>query len=178
MTAAMYRMWGFDPAATGLAVVVTGVWNNLAKLALPLLAVVMLASQGTVTPGRVAAAAAGIAALGVIVIGIALLVGNDRLARRAGVLSERSATWLRARVHRSPVRGWSDAASAFRVRVVGLFRGRWVRLTTFTVITQLSLFLVLLVSLRGVGVSAAQVSTVDVFAAYAFVRLLSAWSSA
>ena len=174
MTATMYRSWGLDPAATGLAIVVTGVWNNLAKLALPLLAIVMLASRGTVTAGRISVAAAGIAALGVIVIGIALLVSSDRLARRAGVLSERWATWLRARTHRGPVTGWSDAASAFRVRVVGLLRGRWARLTTFTVISQLSLFLVLLVSLRGVGVSAARVSTVDVFAAYAFVRLFSA----
>jgi uncharacterized membrane protein YbhN (UPF0104 family) len=116
--------------------------------------------------------------LGLIVLAITLLVSYDRFARRVGVISERVASWLRARVHQQPVTGWSDAASAFRLRVVGLLRGRWIRLTGFTLISQLSLFLVLLVSLRGggggVGVDAAQVSTVDVFAAFAFVRLLSA----
>ncbi len=51
---------------------------------------------------------------------------------------------------------------------------RWLRLSLFTVLSQVALFFVLLLSLRSFGVSEQEVSTAEAFAVYAFSRLLSA----
>jgi uncharacterized membrane protein YbhN (UPF0104 family) len=58
--------------------------------------------------------------------------------------------------------------------LVGLLRWRSVRITVTTLVSHLSLFAVLLVALRTVGVSNDEVSWQAAFAAYSFVRLLSA----
>ncbi len=46
---AMLRAWGFVSAAVGLAVALTGVWNQLSMLAFPTLALVYSLSPGTPT---------------------------------------------------------------------------------------------------------------------------------
>jgi uncharacterized protein (TIRG00374 family) len=60
----------------------------------------------------------------------------------------------------------------FRNEVVHLLRRRWHVLTFATLAGQLSVFVVFLVSLRVVGVSASEVSGAEAFAAWSLVRLL------
>jgi uncharacterized membrane protein YbhN (UPF0104 family) len=55
-----------------------------------------------------------------------------------------------------------------------LVEHRWLRLSFMTVLSQLALFFVLLLSLRHLGVSEQEVSTAEAFAVFAFSRLLSA----
>ena len=64
---------------------------------------------------------------------------------------------------------------AFRAQAITLLRRRWHWLTLTTLASHLSLFLVLLLALRHVGVSEAEVSWVEALAAFALVRLLSAF---
>jgi putative heme transporter len=70
---------------------------------------------------------------------------------------------------------WAEGAVRFRADAVALLRRRWHWLTLATLVSHLSLFLVLLLALRHVGVGESQVSWVEVLAAFAFVRLLSAF---
>jgi uncharacterized protein (TIRG00374 family) len=72
------------------------------------------------------------------------------------------------------VRGWDKATVKFRYRMVTLLRARWLLITLVTVISHLSLYLVLLVTLRFVGVSDAEVGWVEVLAVFSFARLLTA----
>ena len=62
----------------------------------------------------------------------------------------------------------------FRSRTLLLLRARWGRITVATLISHLSLFLVLLLSLRFVGVTDSQVSWAETLAIFAFARLLTA----
>lgn len=62
----------------------------------------------------------------------------------------------------------------FRSRVIGLVRHRWLSLTIWTIISHLSLYAVLLTSLRQIGVSDDEVSWTQVLAVFAFARLLTA----
>ena len=55
-----------------------------------------------------------------------------------------------------------------------LLRARWLPITILTLVSHLSLFGVLLLSLRLVGVSQDQVSWIQALAVFAFARLLSA----
>ena len=54
-----------------------------------------------------------------------------------------------------------------------LVEHRWLRLSLATVLSHVALFLVLLLSLRHLGVSEQEVSTAEAFAVFAFSRLLS-----
>src|SRR5207248_8036043 len=62
----------------------------------------------------------------------------------------------------------------FRHRSVDLINRRWPALTVTALVGQLSLYVVLLVAVRAVGLSNDEVSWTEVLAAFAFVRLISA----
>jgi uncharacterized protein (TIRG00374 family) len=72
------------------------------------------------------------------------------------------------------VTGWERATTKFRDRTALLLRARWHWITLATVVSHLSLFLILLLALRFVGVDGDQVSAVEALAVFAFARLLTA----
>ncbi len=81
---AMLRAWGFASAAVGLAVAVTGIWNQLAMLAFPTVALALLALSGGAHTALNTIAAVGIAILVVVVAGFAAGLSSPGLARRVG----------------------------------------------------------------------------------------------
>jgi uncharacterized protein (TIRG00374 family) len=176
-TGLTYRMlgsWGYSRSRATTAMLVSGVWNSLAKLGLPVLALVLLALQGNASPRRISAALAGIAGLVVAIAVFALLLCSEELARRFGQWAGRVASWSLGLVGLPPVAGWELATAKFRARTLALLQGRWVPITVATLVNQLSLYLVLLVSLRQVGVSDADVAWAQVLAVFAFARLATA----
>jgi uncharacterized protein (TIRG00374 family) len=151
------------------------VWNNFAKLAMPVLAVALLAfSGGGASTSRIIAGTLGIAGLIAAVTIFALLLRSDDMARRIGLAAGRIASLVIKPFRRPPVRGWDRATVKFRGRTLLLLRARWLLITILTVVSHLSLFAVLLLSLRLVGVSDNEVSWVQALAVFAFARLLSA----
>ena len=72
------------------------------------------------------------------------------------------------------MQGWDRATIKFRDRTVLLLHARWHWITVATLVSHLSLFLVLLLALRFVGVSSAQVSWAEALVVFAFARLLTA----
>jgi uncharacterized membrane protein YbhN (UPF0104 family) len=76
--------------------------------------------------------------------------------------------------NRGPFARWDERASRFRAETVAVLSHRWLRLTVTTIVSQLSLYFVLLVALRAVGVSEDEVGWTKALAGFAFIRLLSA----
>lgn len=174
VSVAMLTSWGFTIAAITRSALVTGIWNNFVKLGMPVLALALLALEGEVTPARLAAAAIGIAVLVAAVVLFALLLKSERLARAIGRGFGRVVDWFRKLLRRPPLGDWGDRAAKFRSNTIGLLRHRWLWLTLATLLSHFSLYLVLLVALRHVGVSQEELSWITVLAAFAFVRLISA----
>ena len=166
------------PSHTGtnvaLYVGVTGIWNIFTKLGLPMLALVFLALSGHLTPAYIVAAVVGLAFLGAAVVLFALLFRSETFAIRIGNALARVVSWFRRLLRKPRVTGWGEGAARFRRDTITLVRYRWIRLTLFTVLSQLALFFVLLLSLRHMGVSEHEVSSAEAFAVFAFSRLLSA----
>lgn len=171
---AMYTSWGFTIASIGRSAVVSGIWNNFVKLGMPVLALALLALEGEVTPTRLVAAGIGIAVLCAAVVLFALVLKSDRMARSIGRWMGSVVDRVRKLFRKPPVGDWGEAASSFRTDTIGLLEHRWLRLTVATLVSHVSLYLVLLVALRHVGVSQEELSWISVFAAFAFVRLISA----
>ena len=151
---AMYSSWGFSRSRTSVSLLVSGVCNNFAKLALPVLALALVALQGSPSSGRVVAALLGIGALVAAVALFGLLLHSDRARPALGLAAGRVATALRRPFGRGPVQGWELATTKFRNRTVVLLRARW-HLISVTLVSHFSLYLVLLLALRFVGVSEA-----------------------
>jgi uncharacterized protein (TIRG00374 family) len=103
-----------------------------------------------------------------------LLLRSEYLAARVGNVAERVLAGIVRVVTRRRPTGWSERAVNFRRDTIGLLRGRALRITITTLLSHLSLYLVLLLALRDVGVSEQEVGWIKVLAAFAFVRLLSA----
>ena len=171
---AMLTSWGFSRSRSTLCVVVSGIWNNFAKLGLPLAALALVAMQGDASAAIAVAATAGVAALVGSVVVFALILRQDSFARSFGDRAALVVNRATAVAGRPPVRGWGDATAKFRERVVGLVGGRWPALTMATLVGHVSLFAVLLLALRHVGVGVHEVGTAEAFAVFAFVRLLTA----
>jgi len=171
---AMLTSWGFTIGSIGRSAVVTGIWNNFVKLGMPVLALALLALDGELTPARVTAAAIGIIVLVSAVVLFGLLLRSDRLARAVGRGVGHVVNWGRKLLRKEPMEGWGERSSDFRTDTIGLLRHRWLWLTVATLLSHISLYLVLLVALRHVGVSQEELSWITVLAAFAFVRLISA----
>jgi uncharacterized membrane protein YbhN (UPF0104 family) len=170
----MYSSWGFSKSRSSVSLLVMGVWNNFAKLGMPVLALVFLALDGGATATRLTAAALGLAGLVGALVVFALMLRSEAGARAMGDGLARLVNRVLERFGKQPVRGWDRAIATFRARTIGLLAHRWVRITLLTVVSHLSLFLVLLFALRSVGVGPGSVSWAEALAVFSFARLVTA----
>ena len=170
----MLRSWRFSSAAVGLAVAVTGIWNQLANLAFPVVALALLSSQDEDHPALRTAALIGVAALVVAVTAFALILSRAAWARRIGDAAARLGDRAMRVLRKGPV-GWgAESFVRFRSRALGLLRRRWHVITIATLVGHLTVFVLLLVCLRVTGVTVSEVTVIEAFAAWALVRILGA----
>ncbi len=174
LTYQILRSWGFTGSSIALYIGVTGIWNVFTKLALPVISIAVLAFTGGGSAAYVGAALIGVAVLAVAVVLLALVFWRESFARRVGDRLGRIVSWFRKLAHKEPVTDGADRATAFRADTVELVHRRWIAITLTTILSQLALYAVLLLTLRHVGVSEQEVSAAQVFAVFAFGRLLTA----
>ncbi len=170
----MLGSWGFSKSRISVSAIVSGIWNNFAKLAMPIMAVSILALQGGAGGGRLLSAFVGFGALVAAVVIFALILHSADFAAKTGIVTGRVMSQLRRVIRKGPVSGWDDAVVKFRTRVIGLVSRRWAALTFWTLVGHFSLYAVLLVALRAIGVSDDEVGWAEVLAVFAFARLLTA----
>jgi putative heme transporter len=169
---AMLSSWGVSTAEYVLYTLVSGIWNVFARLGLPVLALVVLATASRPGTGLIAAAAVGLVLLAALAAGLGLLMRSESFAGHAGRALQLTLVTA-CRVARRPASfDIPGSLLGFRDRAGALIAARGWRITAATAASNLTLWLVLLACLRGVGLSQAQVSWQTSLAAFAFVRLL------
>jgi uncharacterized membrane protein YbhN (UPF0104 family) len=169
----MLRAWRFPARDIGRAVTLASLWSQFTNLTYPVVALALLTIEGEQSPGLVTAAFVGVAVLGVAIALLVLVLASDRLARELGDALARLASWARSTLRLGGPVGWGGPAfERFRRDAGALLARRWHLLTVTSFAGSLSVFLVLLLSLRALGVTTAEVTTVEAFAAWALVRLV------
>jgi uncharacterized protein (TIRG00374 family) len=168
----MLRGWGFERRQITRAITLVGLWNQFLNLSFPIVAVFLLTMNGEETALLATAAFVGVAILGVVVTGFVLALSSNRLAHEVGDLAARLANWARGKLRRPAVTWGGASFERFRLGAGELLQRRWHVLTLASLAGSLSVFAVLLVSLRALGVPASEVSATEAFAAWALVRLL------
>ncbi len=159
LTYTILRSWGFTGTDVTLFVGVTGIWNIFTKLALPVLSIVFLVIAGQSGSAYVVAAVVGVIVLAVAIGLLAALFASERLARRIGNGLGTVISFFLRLFRKPPKKDLGDAAVRFRTDTIGLVERRWLRLSLTTVASHLALAVVLLLSLRSMGVSEQDVST-------------------
>ena len=170
----MLRAWGFRSAAVTRAITLTGTWNQLVNLVFPVVALFLLKVNGGETALLGTAAFVGVVVLGVVVALLVLVLYSDGLAHGVGEAVAQFVSWARGRIGRGPVTWGGPSFAQFRNEAVDLLSRRWHVLTLATFAGSLTVFLLLILSLRAVGVSASQVDVVEIFAAWSLVRIIGA----
>ena len=170
----MLRGWGYPAGAVTRAITLTGVWNQLSNLVFPVVALFMLKADGGETALLGTAAFVGVVVLGVVVALLALVLYSENLAKEVGDAVAGFVSWVKARVRRGPVSFSGASFARFRGEVVDLLARRWHVLTLATLAGSLTVFLLLVLSLRAVGVPASEVDVIEIFAAWSLVRIIGA----
>jgi uncharacterized protein (TIRG00374 family) len=174
VTYGMYSASGFTSSEITLSLLTAGLWNNFVKLSMPIVAVILIALVREPSAAQIGSAAAGIGFLVGLLALITAILSSERAAIRIGNRFGSLSTPVRRVLKKPPAQGWGTGLATFRKRSIVLLRKRGLALTVTTLVSHVSLYLVLLLSLRHVGVSDATVSWIEVLAAFAFIRLLSA----
>jgi SAM-dependent methyltransferase len=167
----MLSSWGVPAGPIARSVLLTGVANNAVRLAMPIAAVLPLAMSGKAVDTLLEAALWGVALLAVGVFTVIVLVQGGFLGSLSDGLGRLlSRVSSRFRHGDGTRRLLSEAIGTEALRVLAR---RWPGLIGATVLGQVTLFAVLLASLRLVGVNPEMVHWSEALAAFALVRLVS-----
>jgi putative heme transporter len=169
---AMLSGWGVSASDYVLYTLVSGIWNVFARLGLPVLALLIMVTAGRPQAGLLAGAAAGLVLLVIVAAGFGLLLRSESFALRADAALGRALAFGCRLARRAPPSRPAGLLPGFAERARGLIAERGWRITAATAASNLALWLVLLASVRGLGLSQSQVPWQTSLAAFAFVRLV------
>jgi uncharacterized membrane protein YbhN (UPF0104 family) len=170
----MYRAWGFKGSDVGVSVAVTSVLNIYAKLLLPAVALALIVLTGRANGALVGASGIGIVVLVGSIVLFGLILWKKTFAYRIGNGFARAGKWVARLIRRPKTFEWGDAAVRWRRHMIDLLVARWLALSSSTIVSHLTLYLVMLMALRFCGVSNDEVTWAQVLGVFAIGRLLTA----
>ncbi|HET8983487.1 MAG TPA: lysylphosphatidylglycerol synthase transmembrane domain-containing protein, partial [Pedococcus sp.] len=170
VTYTICRSWGFSRRDISTSAIVTGVWNVLARVALPVVAIVALTAGAENVPAALRDAAIAASISGVAILGVFVSVlASERAAVAIGHGIDRAVRPLTRR------RGRTMSVRALvidlRARINEVVRRGWLQMTLGLAGYFATYFVLFLLCLRITGV---EMYYGQVFAAYAIGRLLTA----
>jgi len=170
---AMYRSWGFALERTMSGMFLSGIVEMATKLTLATLAV-LLWGLYRLDLNALAIAAIAAAVIGLAAAVVALILRSERNARKFGEFVQRSAVWLFRKLEREAPDGLVERVLAVRLEARDVLGHRWPRAFLAAFIAQLFVYLILLYSIRTVGLDSDVLSWVDVLIAYAITTIITA----
>jgi uncharacterized membrane protein YbhN (UPF0104 family) len=167
-TFSIAKSWGFSVANVTTMAVVTGVWNVLARAALPVIAVIGLSWGATDLPPSMREAAWAAVATGVVVVGLFVLaIVSDAGARRLGSALDALVRLVK--------RGHGDrierGLTGLRSQIAETVRTGWLSMTLGMVGFFGLYYVLFLMCMSTTGI---ELPFGQLFAAYAIGRLLTA----
>ena len=171
-TYAMCRSWGFSRRDISTSVIVSGVWNVLARVGLPVLGVLALLFGSTALPtsvirGGLAGAIGGVVLLGVFIS----IIVSERAATSIGHGLSRVLRPLSSRLRKNPSMSIDGLIHDLRARISAVVRTGWLPMT-IGIVGFFGLYFVLF--WRGLAAVGVVMPFAELFAAYAVGRLLTA----
>lgn len=168
LTWMMYRTWGFTKRNISTSLVVTGVWNVIARLVLPVLACLLILVGPIDVPRPVLIGSGVASAIGISIVALFLtVIYSDAVSHRVG----RSLGWVAKPFSRRLREGqdFDDLIQDQRDRMSIVVRDHGLKMTLGLAGMFSFFFLLYVVACGAVGV---ELPLVELFAAYAFRQFL------
>ncbi|HET7762454.1 MAG TPA: lysylphosphatidylglycerol synthase transmembrane domain-containing protein [Phycicoccus sp.] len=171
-TYAICRSWGFSRRATSTSVIVTGVWNVLARIALPVVAILVLYFGGVTLPGALTdlALVGSLTGIGLIAA-FAAIMASERAAQAIGRGLDRVIRPLLRRRKRTSTMSVEELVRDLRARINDVVGHGWLQMTLGMVGFFGMYYALFVLIMRDTGVT---LPLNLLFAAYAIGRLLTA----
>lgn len=171
-TYAICRSWGFSRRATSTSVIVTGVWNVLARIALPVVAIAALWFGGVTLPDALTdlAVAGMVTGLGILGTFIAI-IASERAAQAIGRGLDHVIRPLVRRRRRSSTMSIAELVHDLRARIGDVVGTGWWSMSLGMIGFFAAYFVLFVVIMRETGV---ELPLNLLFAAFAIGRLLTA----
>jgi len=168
---AMYMSWGFTPHAISAGLLASGVWDWLARIALPVFAVFGVALIGDALGWMWAVSIAGITAVSVAIYLLIRLTSSETAANKfASVLARFTGVAFRILKREPP--DVAPMVMKFRDDLSGILQVRFYRLTATTVLNHAALTGLFVACVYGVGVQSDVVPVPWVVLAFTLGRFL------
>lgn len=166
---AMYRSVGVEGlSAIGSGVIVSWFFTTGIRLIIPALALGLSLLDGEQDETIQTLAAVAIAAVGGIVALVIIVMRAEKIARRMGDALGRGYNRMARRFNKDEVEDLGEKVISFRGQMMdSLGGGQWLKPTLATVLNQVVFFVILVVSLRFIGVTGEQAPWDIIFDAYA-----------
>jgi uncharacterized membrane protein YbhN (UPF0104 family) len=169
---AMLKAWGYEARTVAVGLSVMSILNQFFIFGAPPIAFALLTTEGGQHALLNTFVWIGLAVVVVLGTGFGASLYSSSLAQRFGDLLAALASRALGLIRRGPVRWDGGSFVRFRADALGLLRSRWHVIILTTLIAQLSIFLVLIVAIRAVGISSDQVSLFEAFTAWSLIRVL------
>ena len=164
---AYFRSDRFERRPSLIGAVGSFIFPTAGRMVMPLVAVALLVLTGNFNPEAIWIVAASLVIL-LVAAAIIWLVGrSDASALWVGNQSGRAISWVLAMVHKQPVTGLGDLLVNFRKHIYTTVKERWVRGSIAVSLNLFLTFVLLLLSVRFVGLSNDELPWSEVFAALA-----------
>ena len=172
MTFKMFGSFGFSPVAISTAVVTTGVWIMSFKLGFPIVAVALVGVTGQDTAGAVGAAVLGVVVIVVLGSLLWLVFRSPTSALWIGRLGDRALNWALHFAHKPRSDRVQKSVLHFRDETNDIIHQRGWLLTLAVLASQGSVIVLVFFCTRSVGITAKEVSDLEVLLAIAVARLV------
>jgi uncharacterized protein (TIRG00374 family) len=168
----MARSWGYTRSEISVEILVTGVFNVLTKLALPVIALVGLTLAGRANASATTVAVTGLVIFALIVAFFVMIERSERATVTLGSALDRIWTATARRVGRDHPASATQHLLDFRHATFTLVKRKWPVLSAALIGFKVSQFVLLYLCLHAVDPHT-HLGPVEVFAAYALGRVLS-----
>ena len=158
---------GYAPDAARVAALGSFLFPTVGRFLLPLVALAVLLVTDEVDPSVAVAGALSLVVTAGAGIAGYLFLRAERSARWLGGKAQRPLSWLLMKVKRDPIKDGAAKAAELRTQALAVLREGWALGSVGVAANLLLTYLILLASLRFVGVSSAELSAADAFAAFA-----------
>lgn len=167
----LYMSWGFTPEGISAGLLGAGVWDWLARIALPVFAVVWVALLGQALGWMWGVSIAGAFAVGLMVFALIKLLGSDSAAERFASFIERIVVRVLGWINRQDP-GIHKAVIQFRSSLQMIVTDNVRGLTLATIGNHLSMTALFTVSIYAVGVTTDDISIPWVVLSFSLGRFL------
>jgi uncharacterized membrane protein YbhN (UPF0104 family) len=164
---AYFRAEGFESQASMTGAVGSFIFPQAARIVLPVVAFIVLLAAGQADSEALIITLISLVLVAVIAALLWMIGRSETSARWLGAKLGRLVSWIMVKLHKEPVGDLGDEVVGFRDNAYAVVRRRWLVGSIAVALNLFITYLILVASLRAVGIERSELGLVLIFASFA-----------